>query len=53
MFVLMVVVFVLGYTAITLEHPLKIDKAASALIIGTLCWVVYMLGAEGILHLGF
>lgn len=53
MFILMVVVFVLGYTAIALEHPLKVDKAASALIIGTLCWVLYMLGAEDILHLGF
>ncbi len=53
MFILMVVVFVLGYIAIALEHPLKIDKAASALIIGTLCWVLYMVGAEGILHLGF
>lgn len=49
----MVVVFVLGYTAIALEHPLKVDKAASALIIGTLCWVLYILGAEDILHLGF
>jgi Na+/H+ antiporter NhaD/arsenite permease-like protein len=53
MFILMVVVFVLGYTAIALEHPLKIDKAASALIIGSLCWVVYALGAESVLHLGF
>ncbi len=53
MFILMVVVFVLGYTAIALEHPLKIDKAASALIIGTLCWVLYMLGAEDILRMGF
>ena len=53
MFILMVVVFVLGYTAIALEHPLKVDKAASALIIGTLCWVLYILGAEDILHLGF
>jgi len=53
MFILMVVIFVLGYTAIALEHPLKIDKAASALILGTMVWVVYMLGAEGILHLGF
>ncbi len=49
----MVVVFVFGYTAIALEHPLKVDKAASALIIGTLCWVLYILGAEDILHLGF
>ncbi len=53
MFILMVVVFVLGYTAIALEHPLKIDKAASALIIGTLCWVFYIMGAEEILNLGF
>src|SRR5210317_276375 len=49
----MVVVFVLGYTAIALERPIKIDKAASALIIGTLCWVIYILGAEQILHLGY
>ena len=40
----MVVVFVLGYTAIALQHPIKIDKAASALIIGTLCWVIYSTG---------
>ena len=53
MFILMVVVFVLGYMAIALEHPIKVDKAASALIIGTLCWVVYILGGEQILNLGF
>lgn len=53
MFILMVVVFVLGYIAIALEHPLKVDKAASALIIGTLCWVIYALGAEDILAMGF
>jgi Na+/H+ antiporter NhaD/arsenite permease-like protein len=53
MFILMVVVFVLGYTAIALEHPLKVDKSASALILGTVIWVVYMLGADGILDLGF
>ena len=53
MFILMVVVFVLGYLAIALEHPLKVDKAASALIIGTLCWVVYAVGAEDILALGY
>ncbi|WP_297092311.1 sodium:proton antiporter NhaD [uncultured Draconibacterium sp.] len=53
MFTLMVVVFVLGYTAIAFEHPLKVDKAASALIIGTMCWVIYVLGAESILQMGF
>ncbi len=53
MFLLMVVIFVLGYTAIALEHPLKVDKAASALIIGTLLWVVYILGGETIMQMGY
>ncbi|OFX59687.1 MAG: sodium:proton antiporter [Bacteroidetes bacterium GWB2_41_8] len=53
MFILMVVIFVLGYVAIALEHPLKVDKAASALIIGTLCWVAYILDGENILNMGF
>ena len=37
----MIVVFVLGYTAIALENPIKVDKAASALIIGALGWVLF------------
>ncbi len=53
MFILMVVIFVLGYVAIALEHPLKVNKAASALIIGTLTWVAYMIGVQDILNLGF
>ena len=40
-YILMLVIFVLGYLAIALEHPLKIDKAASALIIGALGWALY------------
>ena len=38
---LMIVVFVLGYLAIALEHPIKVDKAASALIIGALGWTLF------------
>ena len=53
MFTLMVIVFVLGYTAIALEHPIKVDKAASALITGTLCWLIYILGADSILQKGY
>ncbi|OFX18121.1 MAG: sodium:proton antiporter [Bacteroidetes bacterium GWA2_31_9] len=49
MFITMVVIFVLGYIAIALEHPLKIDKAASALFIGVAVWVAYILGGEQIL----
>ena len=52
MFIAMVVIFVLGYIAIALEHPLKVDKAVSALAIGTLCWLAYILGAFNILTQG-
>lgn len=51
MFILMLVIFVLGYTMIALEHPLKIDKAASALLTGTILWALYALNASGILGL--
>ena len=53
MFILLVVIFILGYTMIALEHPLKIDKAASALLTGTILWALYALNATGILDLGF
>ena len=42
------VIFIVGYLAIALEHPLKIDKTASALLLGMLMWVMYALGAESI-----
>ncbi len=48
MYILMLIIFVLGYAAIALEHTIRIDKAASALITGVLCWTVYVLGASGI-----
>lgn len=52
MFILMVIIFVLGYIAIALEHPLKIDKTATALVIGTLTWVAYIFGAADIFNSG-
>jgi Na+/H+ antiporter NhaD/arsenite permease-like protein len=45
MIVAIITVFVLGYTAIAFEHPLKVNKAASALITGVLCWTLYILGS--------
>ncbi len=48
MFILMVVVFVLGYTAIALEHPMKVDKAASALLLGVVLWVLLFIGRSQI-----
>jgi len=49
MAILMVVIFILGYTVIALEHPLKINKSATALILGVLIWVIYIFGGESIL----
>ena len=47
MLTLMIAIFVLGYIAIALEHPFKIDKAASALITGVLVWTLFVLsGAD-------
>jgi Na+/H+ antiporter NhaD/arsenite permease-like protein len=44
--ILVIVVFVLGYIAIAFEHPLKLNKAASALITGVLCWTIYIFKSE-------
>jgi len=49
----MFIVFIVGYILIVLEHALKINKAASALILGVLTWTVYMIGGQDILELGF
>ena len=43
MMTLVALIFVLGYIAIALEHPLKINKSATALLIGVLTWTVYIL----------
>lgn len=51
-YILMLVVFVLGYLAIALEHPLKVDKAASALIIGALGWALYAFSGADAHHVG-
>ncbi|WP_442505309.1 sodium:proton antiporter NhaD [Novipirellula sp. SH528] len=42
MHILIVSVFVLGYLSIALEHKIKINKAASALFVGVLCWSLYV-----------
>ena len=49
MILLLILLFVLTYTAIAFEHPLKINKSASALVGAGLLWTVYALGApEGV-----
>ncbi|MBL7922972.1 MAG: sodium:proton antiporter NhaD [Bacteroidia bacterium] len=44
---LIIVVFTLGYLAITLEHPLRINKSASALLTGVLVWTIWILMSPG------
>ena len=46
MTIIIIVVFVLGYLGIAFEHPLRINKAASALITGVLCWTIYVLHSD-------
>ncbi len=43
---IIIIIFVLGYIAIAFEHPLKLNKAASALITGVLCWTIYIIQSE-------
>lgn len=48
MSILIIAVFILGYTAIALEHNIKIDKAGSALVTGVLCWAIFVLGSDSV-----
>ena len=45
---IVLIIFVIGYIAITMEHKINLNKAASALITATLCWTVIMLNPNGI-----
>jgi Na+/H+ antiporter NhaD/arsenite permease-like protein len=42
----LLVIFVIGYAAITLEHSIKINKTATALITAVLCWTLIVLNAD-------
>ncbi len=39
---LIIILFVLGYLFIALEHSIGINKAASALLLGVILWVLYV-----------
>ncbi len=47
MIVLIITAFVVGYICIALEHTLKINKAATALVTGVVCWTIYILSTPG------
>ena len=45
--IFIIVVFVLGYLAITLEHSLKIDKLIPAVVMMAICWALIAFGLDG------
>jgi NhaD family Na+/H+ antiporter len=46
MLIALILVFVLAYTAIALEHPLKVNKSATALLGAGLMWTLYALNQD-------
>lgn len=49
MYWIILLFFVVGYLGIALEHKLKVDKAALAILTGVICWVLLLLGREVLL----
>lgn len=47
MYLLIIVLFVLGYLGIALEHLLKVNKTAIAIVTGILCWTLFMFSTPG------
>ena len=41
---LLILLFVIGYLSITLEHPLKLDKTVPALLMASLMWALLAIG---------
>jgi len=46
MAIVILIAFIIGYILIAFEHPLKIDKAATALLTGVICWIILIFGIE-------
>lgn len=40
---ILAIIFIIGYLAIALEHPLNLNKAAPAILTGVLCWTIYII----------
>lgn len=46
---IIILIFISGYLLIALEHPVKINKTATALVTGVLCWTLFALDSAGAL----
>ena len=51
MIVALVATFIIGYACIALEHPLKINKTATALLLGVILWTLYAFSATSFANL--
>jgi Na+/H+ antiporter NhaD/arsenite permease-like protein len=51
--IFVIVIFAIGYLLIALEHPIKINKSASAILTGVICWTIYaVIAHDSIDHIG-
>ncbi|MDE7388100.1 MAG: sodium:proton antiporter NhaD, partial [Muribaculaceae bacterium] len=51
MLTLLLCIFFVGYLCIALEHPLRVDKTATALLLGMLMWIIYAFGSDQLVPL--
>ncbi|HUD01921.1 MAG TPA: sodium:proton antiporter NhaD, partial [Rhabdochlamydiaceae bacterium] len=49
-YILLILIFALGYIAIIFEHILKVSKSAVAIFMAVACWAVYFVGSSVSLH---
>jgi NhaD family Na+/H+ antiporter len=49
-YILLIIIFILGYIGIIFEHILKINKSAVAIFMAVACWVVFFLGSPHSVH---
>lgn len=50
MIIAIVAVFIVGYVFITLEHTIHLNKTATALLTGVICWAIYAIGTVDTHH---
>ncbi|WP_100615366.1 sodium:proton antiporter NhaD [Confluentibacter citreus] len=48
MYIAIIIIFVIGYLAIALEHNINVNKTATALLLGVLCWTLLVFGSATI-----
>ena len=44
---IIIIFIIIRYAAIAFEHSIKINKAATALVTGVLCWTIYIMLTDG------